>query len=210
MPVSAVVALRPDSSDFYLTKKQLEFFEMLVSRPVVNRGTVFDHLYGERPDADQPADDKVLDQMLVVIRKRCRVEGVNILTVSEGWSILTREKERARKLLEIAKQQPQKRGGPSVGTSKYSDEKVNKKFEWKIDKDVPLPALDNYGNLKQYFFEDMEIDDSVFIEHKKKTSVKHSIYAVRRIQGHKNKQFFMVEREERGIPGVRVWRVKDK
>ena len=196
--MAPVLKVIESASDFYLTAKQIEFFDLLLRRPIVNRETAFDHLYGHMPEADQPQDDKVLDQMLVVMRKKCRSEGVNIVTAAEGWTIPKNERVRALKLLEIARAQPKKRTGAERGESRYNEKRIGKR-EWKIEKGVRRP--EHFEHNMKYPWATMQVDDSVLIDDGNQHHIQKSLWSFRTT--HRPTWRFSTAKE-RG--GVRVWR----
>jgi len=209
--MTALKLIAPPPSEFYLAKKPFEFFELLVKRGTVNREAVFDHLYGNMPDADQPQDTSVIDQMLVNVRRKCRTEGVTITTVAEGWSILSAERDLARKLVEISKLQPKRKVGSKPGASVYSE----KEFVWKLDDDIPVPRHKEAEWENKYRFADMPIGKSFFAPRETMKSMGHIVRAFRGrlVEGKKpNLHFSFVirERVEGGVSGTRVWRQEQR
>lgn len=76
----------------HLSKTEGKILRLLMARNTVNRDTVFDSLYGDRSDADQP-DFKTLDVCVCKLRKKLAPYGVVIATVwGEGYRLTDKGK----------------------------------------------------------------------------------------------------------------------
>lgn len=70
-------------------------------------------------------------------------------------------------------------------------------MEIKIDKNIPMPKLKIH-----YPFKELEIGDSFFVPGKKITDFGGSI------NNAKPKKFTLKSVEEKGVKGIRIWRIK--
>ena len=197
-----------DGKQFRISRSQIQMVDLLLARQAVTRDSIFESLYGNRPDGGPESGTKIIDQMLVHIRKALMVQGIPILTTPMGWQIEQKHKPLVKKLVDDLRNSPYLGKRNSTKSSSFTPEKT--KFVWKIDKDIPMPARDSYGNLKQYFFETMEMGDSVFIPYKDKKKLRYFVYSMYREHPElRHYKFFMDEREENDLTGTRVWRVED-
>lgn len=233
MMTSVVMLKDSAASRFYLPPKPLELFTLLVKRPVASRDAIWTELWAGLPDADQPNDDKIIDQMLVHLRRQCRAEGIDIQTLAQGFAIPAEQKERAHRLLEMALITPKRRGGPRPGAGypgKYTPERIaisghaepqpskngtrkpNMDLlsqDFVIESDVPIPMTHGHYAIMFEKFRSMKPGDSFKAmgpyEETRKTIYNASQHFRYKCEGGKEYWFKIAPI----IGGVRIWRLKE-
>lgn len=93
-----LIGLQCDALAFYpspLTQYERIVLGVLLAQPTVTRGALFDALYALRPDGDQPSGLKVIDQLIMRLRRKLaarKIEIVNLrakLSAAEGQFMIT-------------------------------------------------------------------------------------------------------------------------